>query len=433
MVSDDRPNHPMTFIVQLEFSGLLDREALSKAIDDALQRHPLLRANIGRAKQNRDCWIDAGESRTRLDFGDLDQPIQFIDTEYLNLRRETGVRIWVRHNSQRAVVTTQFHHATCDGIGAYQFIGDILYAYARETGETALEPQKAVSAERLRERAKSSFDINLMPQVRQRLRAWNEARQLLFRRAAVMRPSQTADLHSLQTFPGVHSHIFEKNVYRDLRHIAQDRGQTVNDMLVEKLFVTLMQWQQANRPLLPSNSIVINMPLNLRSAADQDIPACNIVANHFIRCTTRQIQRTQELRDKIAAEMLLAKHERNCSRFMEILAGGYHFIPRTMKVILFLRRSVASTILSNTGDPTRQFYNDFPTSEGRLRCGSLILEDISGVPPMRPGTRVTISIFTYRRRLKICMRCDPTCFSEHDTQQLLKQYIRNIAEPATEA
>ncbi len=45
MVADDRPEYPMTFIVEFEFDGQLDPPAFEAAIDDALQRHPLLRAS----------------------------------------------------------------------------------------------------------------------------------------------------------------------------------------------------------------------------------------------------------------------------------------------------------------------------------------------------------------------------------------------------
>ena len=91
---------------------------------------------------------------------------------------------------------------------------------------------------------------------------------------------------------------------------------------------------------------------------------------------------------------------------------------------------MTTAILSNTGDPTKQFYAQLPKEGQVLRCGNLLLEDVAGVPPLRPGTSVTISIFTYRRELKICMRCDPNQFSEQDTQQLLDTYIDKIVRPS---
>ncbi|MEZ6088814.1 MAG: hypothetical protein R3C05_12470 [Pirellulaceae bacterium] len=56
MVWDDRPEYPMTFVVQMEFDGQIDRRAMEEALTLALQRHPLLQAIVQPAKGRRDCW-----------------------------------------------------------------------------------------------------------------------------------------------------------------------------------------------------------------------------------------------------------------------------------------------------------------------------------------------------------------------------------------
>ncbi|MFO0939515.1 MAG: hypothetical protein U0930_01990 [Pirellulales bacterium] len=68
----------------------------------------------------------------------------------------------------------------------------------------------------------------------------------------------------------------------------------------------------------------------------------------------------------------------------------------------------------------------FPREGSLIRCGNLLLEDIRGVPPMRIHTRVTVSVFTYRRVLKLCMRCDPNCFDTEATGRLLSMYRSEI-------
>jgi hypothetical protein len=431
MFVDDRPSHPKTFIVQFEFSGSIDRRAFERSLLDALDRHPLMQGIVGPGKLNRDCWVSAPNRRPYLDFGDLDEPIRFARTEYLNLREEIGLRIWVRHDQRWAVVTTQFHHAACDGIGSYQFLGDLLYRYAIETGETELAPQVPVAINRLRDRGRPSYDpANFLKPNGKYLGTWDEAIKLMVVRNAVLKTSRPKRSGPARSFPGIRSHIFDRDAFRDLRLAAQKRGQLVNDMLVEELFTTLDEWQKKKKQLLPGRPICIMMPLNLRETKDNEIPACNIVVPHFLRRKPKQIRDKKQLRASIASELLRVKHERNRVRFMHMLAGAHHFYPSTLKASLFLNRRMATAILSNTGDPTRQFYNDFPQDNGRLRCGNLYLEDISGVPPMRPGTRVTISIFTYRRRLKICFRCDPNCFSEVDTQELLDLYVEQLLAAA---
>ena len=60
--------------------------------------------------------------------------------------------------------------------------------------------------------------------------------------------------------------------------------------------------------------------------------------------------------------------------------------------------------------------------------GNLRLDKISGVPPLRPKTRGTVSIVTYCRELAINLRCDPQTMSTQDTRELLDIYVRRLSQ-----
>ena len=53
--------------------------------------------------------------------------------ERIDLASEIGLRISVDADSDRADVLFEFHHACTDGIGAVQFIGDLLAHYGQLT------------------------------------------------------------------------------------------------------------------------------------------------------------------------------------------------------------------------------------------------------------------------------------------------------------
>ena len=57
MLTDDTPTYPMTFVAQLDFSGALNEEAITDALEDALARHPLISAVVQSAKRNTECWV----------------------------------------------------------------------------------------------------------------------------------------------------------------------------------------------------------------------------------------------------------------------------------------------------------------------------------------------------------------------------------------
>lgn len=426
MLADDRPKYPMSFVVKLRLTGKVERSSFDEALDVALDRHPLLNAIVGPGKQNKDCWLNSPNPKPKMDWSTLDDPIEFENDEYIDLRNEVGLRAFGRSSATTTKLIFQFHHASCDGIGAYQFIGDVLFEYARRTGDTETTQSIDLIPKRLRARSQASYNINNFRLANGKYqRTWDEALKHLSRSNMVLRSGNKTECR--QPFPGIQAHTFDRCEYKQLRLIAQSNGQVLNDMLVEKLFETLHQWKPVSRSWNGNPCACVMMPMNLREVADRDISACNIVSHGFIRRSRKQLQDKENFRKELANELLHLKASRHKIRFMHMIAGGHYFYPWTMKASLNLKKNLATTILSNTGDPTKQFHVDFPREDGKLRCGNLLLDDISGVPPLRPGTNATISIFTYRRNLKICMRCDPNQFSDLDTRRLLNLYVENIA------
>ena len=439
MFVDDRPAHPMTFVVQLRVSGRLDREAFFNAVKSSLMRHPLLTAVIGPGKGGKDCWIKGPNLEPVVNWGQPNDPIQFPEGEFIDLRKETGLRIFVRHDDESAVITSQFHHAACDGIGSYQYLGDLLYEYAVRTGATNLPTPSDLPYARLKTRGRVSYDVNNFlgtdgkPQ-----RLWDEALKFMRTGNVALKPDQKPKRGFRESFPGIESHQFDKQQYKSLRHAAQANGQIINDLLVEKLFLTLSQWESKAPRFSQRRHVSVMMPMNLREPTDNDISACNAVSQSFVRYSRRALKNVTTFRNALGNQLLKLKHDRTRIRFMHLMAGAYYFYPKLLKHCLDFKKCLATAILSNTGDPTKQFLTSFPKEKGLLRCGNLLLTDVSGVPPMRPGTNATISIFTYQRVLKICVRCDPNQFSREETQQLLQLYVQNIqsenqesyAEPA---
>ncbi len=346
--------------------------------------------------------------------------------EYINLRQEIGLRIWVRSNENKVVLTTQFHHAVCDGIGSYQFLGDVLASYARRSGVEISDPPPLANP---RNRGRASYDVQQFLNDKGRARGEKkQAAKIWFGRNATITGSWKKPNLASATypFPGILSFEFDKNEHRQLRHAAQSRGQMLNDLLLEKLFESLDLWTKQRSSWSSSGQkICVMMPLDLREPGQATVPASNIVTYAFIRRGRKMIEQPERLKESLGKETLLLKHQRHQTSFMNLIVGSmrYH---RLLKIVLSRNHCLATTILSNTGDPTKRFLVDLPRENGMVRAGGLLLTSVSGVPPMRIKTRATISIFTYRRTLKICMRCDPHFFDLDDTQDLLDQYIERI-------
>ena len=96
MFEDCGKSFSMTFMIRLVFSGCVDQDAFVTSVGQAVQRHPLLRAHVTGSKRRTLAWVPADNPSPYLDFGDLTKPICFPDGEAIDLRSETGLRVWVR-------------------------------------------------------------------------------------------------------------------------------------------------------------------------------------------------------------------------------------------------------------------------------------------------------------------------------------------------
>jgi hypothetical protein len=437
MLWDDRTDYPMTFVVKMEFEGTVDREAISLALPKALKRHPLLQAIVRPAKGNRDCWVAAPNPEVEISWGMLDQPLELPRGEAIDLRSEVGLRVWIRsgqdaNGSERCVITTQFHHATCDGIGAYQLLGDWLWYYAEAVGEPNESPLPPLDPLQLRMRVKASYNIEryrdgsgkVMYDRPEAYRMALKTMQSLSSRKPFESAASPSDLPSEPLFPGLCDFEFDKQLYKQLRHAAEARGQSTNELLIQQLLVSLDSWNelQGHRH---RGQFCIMMPMDLREAETRLSTAANLVTYALIRRDRSECKDSPALINSLSQELLKLKHTRHCTPFMNTIAFLTR-LPTWLKRGFAGRRRMATAIVSNTGDPTKRFSISFPSEKGLLKAGNLLMTDINGVPPMRNGTRLTISVFTYRRVLKICLRCDPKHFSVADSREFLKHYVSSI-------
>ena len=428
--TDDRPRYPMAFVLQFAFSGTLDRGAFVAGLDDALARHPLLASLVRPAKRKASCWVLSDGPRPPVDWAGDDVPITFPRGEWIDLRREVGLRIWVRQAPGRVRLITQFHHACCDGIGAYRFLGDLLALYsARTAAQGQIATLHPVELTRLRGRLNGSLDSAISHERVRPIRAsLAHGYHVIGRGCAPLHPSKPRPGRREETpFPGICSFTFDRAEHRRLRDAAGRLGVTLNDLLLLALFYTMSKWNAATRPRSPGRRFCIMMPVDLRGKEDYQTPAANIVSYTFLTRRASQLRDPRRLAQGIREETALIKHRQTGRRFVDLIAHAGR-CRGLLPSILAAPLTLATAVLSFPGDPSRRFTARFPHTAGRIVCGNLTLEEITGVPPMRPRTRATFGVNSYRRMLTICARCDPHLFTQHDTRELLSMYVERLRQ-----
>ncbi len=428
MLADDDRRHPMTFVIRLQLLGQINRRAFEAAVAEALQRHPLLACLITTGKRGLPCWKPARDWKPSLDWGTEETEIAVPDGEGIDLTRELGLRVWGRQGESRAAVLFQFHHACCDGTGAYRFIGDVLAGYGIRTASGDERPEWGpVQPGLLRLRRRRALGRAAVSAEGLKRLAIREGWKILMPRPAPMIPPPAPRNGNCRPyFPGFLCFSFDRAEHQQFRHAASQFGATPNDLLLRDLFLALERW---NRPksLWRRRWLRIMMPADLRTGDDYEMPATNMTGYTFISHSVGDCAQPHELLERIRSETALIKHRRSGAAFMDAI-----FVASQVRWLLpyILSRNLcqATALLSNAGDPSRRFTARLPRRAGRIACGDLVLEEITGVPPLRVKTRTAVSISQYNRRLTVSVRCDPHLFGQADTAAFLNLYVDRLRE-----
>ena len=365
-------------------------------------------------------------SGCKVDWRGLEEKIDIEGSGvFINIREENGVRCYVQHDDEKAIFTSVFHHSCADGIGAYQFLGDVLLIYSKNFDDSY--PELAPLEENdLRKRLKANIGPEL---VAESLKPISEKLEHDEAQPLAPRTESSSIAGSPWRFPEFQAYVFEKNEYRDLRLKAQENGQNVNDLLLESLLTALCSWNEQQGVDVSEKDFCILMPLDLRDTDQPVFSATNVVTSSFIRRSAEDIRDQEQLSKSLREEVVKVKHSRHRSEFIRLLLQSPVKWEDAIKS--YDNDGCLSTaIFSNAGDPTKRFLVELPRQRGVVQCGNLVLEDLSGASPIRKLSRLVVNVFSYRRRLKICMRFDPKSFSAEDGKAFQEHFIECLMEAA---
>lgn len=420
MLADDTPDYPMVFVIAVELSGDLRRPAFESALDAALERHPLLRSHVATISGRGWCWTPVVAPALPLDWSRGSNSPAPPRPEPIDLSHQIGMRVTVCQTATTALVSFQFHHAATDGIGAMQFIGDLLGVYGQLTtapgGELPelepLEPKSLAGRSRLwhdGDGPRRGFLARAAGRVFEML--WQVPSPI-----AVPRQSFRPRIAGGQ-FPAFVSRSLPRDVYQGLKSQAAAKGVSVNDLLVLDMYQTIRDWSRlCGRP---DNRAWyrIGIPLSLRTPLEDELPAANVLSFLFTTRRARDCDREDELLRFIHRET--ESVIQGDDRFIFAFAVGLLLkIPGLLAGLLRLPACQATAILANVGDVRRQFRVRFPLKQGRCVAGNVILTALRGVAPIRDKTRLAVSLGTYAGVLLVNMQCDPRYFTLHEAEQL---------------
>ena len=433
MLADDRAEYPMAFYIRLVLDRLPDREALSRGVATALARHPLLVATVDAPQGKRRNW--SWEQSTRPE---ILWPGDAPNEAPLDLSRQTGLRIKAELTADGALLTFEFHHACCDGLGALNFIHEVLKAYAvEENREAPAAPSQSLDPAIKRLSARGRFGVGplrFLIRLPLELLGFLGVLEFLWHRPAALvgsikcQPSLAlrARVDSAEThWPRRYAHEFTEQETKALRSAASTAGATVNDLLVRDLFLTVGQWIDEHAPSKRGAHIRVMVPVNLRTDDDGDLSAANVVAMINLDRRPRRWHNHRRMLRVLHWEMAAVKWARLGLTFIRAIQVT-HYVLGKLQLLLAADKCQATCVLSNLGDPWRK--SPLMNSAGRFVAGDVTLQQVEILPPIRPLTSLSAGAMSISGRLTVTFHCDRNVLTDEEAKKLLRRYVERLRE-----
>ena len=431
MMSDDRPNYPICFFVQCHLRGTINRTAFEDALDESLNRNPLM-CSIVQERWTGRRWIWAPEKRPRIDWNDIDVPITPTDP-LIDLRHEVGTRIWIRESTDKAeptaIVTYQIHHACCDGIGFSQFIADLAIQYAALTTQHDSPPTlPPINLELLRTRDDQSIRKITVPSTAKEATALDAIKQTIvdLREAPVpLQKPPSRPKPSKTTFPDIHFHTFDRATTRRIREVARANNATLNDVLMCDVMLAVNQWNIANEG--PQDGrIRILMTNSLRTGIDEELPAANVVGFNLITRELDKFSTRGELLSSLASQTKTILWNQQGWVSIKALQALKRFGLLWTTRALLGNTSFSTVIMSHLGNLLNKIATRLERIDGELVIGDLVMTQLLCVPPVREGTYVAFSSYLQSGKLTANIRCDPMHFGPDNAEEILGLFVKQL-------
>lgn len=426
---DDRPDYPLVFEVVLRFAGQIDPDAMAGAWRFALARHPLLRARIVMGAEGPQWHAPAGDWRDLVVTEGSRQPPDdptASDLPRIDLEREAGLRGELTETHDGWDVRLLFHHACCDGHGARMFLQDLVLAYVvlREACEDAA-PFFRVDVALLDERGVQPRAVG------KRAPRWRRLAHVL--RFALRRPAPVASdvARGAEHAPGRPSgsvlghlsHTFSTEEVAGMDAVQQRFAATRNDIAFAMLFKVLADWQR-ERGLSPRTRMRVAVPIDLRSRADERMPAANRYTYIFLERTLAECREWEPLVPGLQRDFQQRSQEGRGGQFLDALRRAAPF-RSAMRWCLRRRTCFSTAVLTNLSDPSWRLRKRLPVdAEGLMWLDKAQCIDIRiRTPPLRPGTGWGIGIFEYAGRMTVSFRYDTTVLSSAAADAIMSRYV----------
>ena len=413
MLWDDTERYPKRFRVAMQFQGSLNHDALNKAFQLALPRHPLLMAEPDR--RDRPAFWQLPERKPIRLIRSLarfeNQPETY--SQHFDGHFE-GCRFWVYDHNDVVEWVFDFHHACTDGRGARVFVIDLLRAYeAALSGADSFEHRSRIDTKALlhRDRYRRVEAANFRGSEQPLTRPTNAKEKLInafhfhvlgpkplakslpdsvANGADRKKQPTTNDTSNAMQYGRFQFNVDETN---QLQAKLGEAKATWNDLGIALMFQTMSQWNRQHYGRLRGR-LRIMVPIDLRTYEDRYQSAVNRFGFGFVVMPAAKCFSIQSTLASVQQQMARIQQLRLAIDFNDIFEGCQRsrFGEWMLRRLLPRMGCLATGVLTTMGDVTKRARRSHRQEDESPLIGGLKLESVVGIPPLRHRTSFAAGI-----------------------------------------
>ena len=426
MLLDDQPAYPMSCFFMIKLRGQFNVSVFESALKQTLESHPLLTSSVAETNglfywQNMEKMPDV----VRLPLNEEDR---FPASKGINLFCEPSLKVTICNgNTDPATVELdgqtnivfEVHHSASDAAGIARFIEDILCNYARRTGFANVQ-RDPIEPDLLVRRGSFGWEpgklLRTLPK-----QFWGLFRAWTFLTHRVLpltpdKPDRSAPMPP-DNYPAILCRNLTATETQSVQLKAKQLGITINDLFLCATFFAMKNWRKQHVADKRRGYLRVAVPINLRTLADNRMPAANIVSMVFLDRIPEKIQDLESFYRGACGEMQHIKRNNLGWAFIHGLTV-YQQIFGSFRKMIQQDRCWTTATVTNLGQVFAEV--PLPIREGRVQIGeSLELIGVETSPPVRPWTALGISILTYADCMTINVHYDSSVLTCSDAQSII--------------
>ena len=421
---EDRPAYPCWIISRFRFSGGFRHDALQRAWEKVVPRHPLLSRVVKRGGLGRLVWVPALDYRPKVEWVVTLADNGWPEWQPTDLTKAPGVRVIGHEHEGSTCLYIYTHHSLHDGAGLFAIIEDLLGNYSVELGVPVL----LMDYQTEQFPSRNKFGLNLWKMLKLvpiQLLGLAASVPLHWRRPRTLVPDKSRGkwMQPRPSLPALVSRELPPADSEWLGHTAKLLGTPLHHLFLRDALAGVGAWLKRRPDATPLGWIYMLVPVNLRRPSDLLLPAANLVGMVVIDRQLKSLWKRERLLQRIDEDMSLIKRGRLGLVFLLLLSLA-GLIPGGIRRYARSYSRGATFLITNLGDVFAA--SKLRNADGKLAVPGAVMEGLNIAAPCRPGTQAALAVGFYAGKFWADIQYDSRYLTRSDADSLIEEFLNQL-------